>query len=74
MSRQDKNPLGFENWQRGENKTELAWFYFHRALPTGRQGTNSGGFIRHILPSALVTKASTFMVDAFVIYSTGFKR
>jgi hypothetical protein len=44
---QDKNPLGFGNWQRGENENDTASFHFLRASQFGRI------LIRPILPGAL---------------------
>jgi hypothetical protein len=46
---QDKNPLGFGNWQRGENENGInsnACFHFRRANQFGRI------LIRAILPGA----------------------
>jgi hypothetical protein len=50
MQGQDENPLGFENWQRGENKNKAAYYIFD-------ERTNSGGFIRPILLYAQIKKS-----------------
>jgi hypothetical protein len=45
---QDKNPLGFGNWQRGENENAELRFHFRRANQFGRM------LIRPILPGAQI--------------------
>jgi hypothetical protein len=56
---QDKNPLGFVNWQRGEHEMSQRNIHIRRA-------NQFRAFLRAILPGALLTKTGT-SVPVFVI-------